>query len=129
MVAGFRIRSAYRRISLYSLGFLVLLLTVLSRSNPTAMGGFVRCPVNKFLGLQCPGCGSLRAVYHLLHGDISGALQLNWLAVVLLPLLIISSVSGVVSGKDVIFADRRAKPFIYGFILVLTVFTVLRNVW
>ena len=45
------------------------------------------CPFKALTGLTCPGCGSVRAVQQLLHGDLMAALDLNPLAVVLLPLV------------------------------------------
>jgi hypothetical protein len=45
------------------------------------------CPFKALTGLACPGCGSVRAVQQLLHGDLMAALDLNPLAVVLLPLV------------------------------------------
>lgn len=55
-----------------------------------------RCPLKMLTGLQCPGCGSQRAFYALLHGRFAESwsynlllplLLLYTLAVVLLPLL------------------------------------------
>ncbi len=47
-------------------------------------GGHVAvCAFYELTGLYCPGCGSGRAVYALLHGDWRGAFRHNWL---LLPL-------------------------------------------
>lgn len=37
-------------------------------------------------GLQCPGCGGLRATHQLLHGHLAAAWALNPLAVLLAPL-------------------------------------------
>lgn len=44
-----------------------------------------RCPFLQLTGWQCPGCGSLRGIHALLHGDIGRVLQLN---VMLIPGLI-----------------------------------------
>lgn len=44
-----------------------------------------RCPFLQLTGWQCPGCGSMRGIHALLHGDIVRALQLN---VMLIPGLI-----------------------------------------
>lgn len=37
-------------------------------------------------GLQCPGCGGLRATHQLLHGHLAAAWALNPLALLLVPL-------------------------------------------
>ena len=37
-------------------------------------------------GLDCPGCGGLRATHQLLHGDIRAAFALNPLFIVVLPI-------------------------------------------
>lgn len=44
-----------------------------------------RCPFLQLTGWQCPGCGSLRGIHALLHGDLGWVLQLN---VLLIPALI-----------------------------------------
>ncbi len=36
-----------------------------------------RCPFLQLTGQQCPGCGSLRGIHALLHGDFLQALRLN----------------------------------------------------
>jgi hypothetical protein len=45
------------------------------------------CPFHYLTGLYCPGCGSLRAVHRLLHGNLAAALRLNPLMVASLPFL------------------------------------------
>lgn len=55
--------------------------------DPNEAGHYPLCPTKYLTGLDCPGCGGLRAVHSLAHGDVSGALDHNALAVlVLLPL-------------------------------------------
>lgn len=121
-------KQPYRILSLCSLGFLVLLIVGVRLINPTATGGNIRCPVNKYLGIQCPGCGSLRATHSLLQGDIISALKYNWLAVVMLPVLLASTIIGSITGKDKLFNSRYAWLFNRIFIVVLIFFTVARNI-
>jgi Protein of unknown function (DUF2752) len=49
--------------------------------DPNQPGHYPTCPFLWLTGLQCPGCGSLRAVHALAHGDIPVAVGLNVLTV------------------------------------------------
>lgn len=49
---------------------------------------FPECPFHKYLYLDCPGCGSQRAIHALLHLDVQKAAGYNLLLVLSLPLLI-----------------------------------------
>jgi len=51
------------------------------------------CLFKKFTSLQCPGCGSARACYHLLHGDFLTAIDCNLLLTGFLPLLVMEGFS------------------------------------
>lgn len=55
--------------------------------DPATSGVFPPCPLRYLTGWYCPGCGSLRAIHQLLHGNLSAAWALNPLTVVLLPFL------------------------------------------
>lgn len=47
-------------------------------ADPTTPGGVIpECPTKFFLHFDCPGCGSCRMVYSVLHGDLGGALHYN----------------------------------------------------
>lgn len=57
--------------------------------DPTTPGGpFPLCPTKALLGIDCPGCGALRMMYALLHGDVAVAVQYNALGVVAVALLL-----------------------------------------
>ncbi|MFI0416846.1 DUF2752 domain-containing protein [Spongiactinospora sp. 9N601] len=56
--------------------------------DPGEPGHYPMCPFLMLTGLYCPGCGTLRAVHALAHGDPVAALGLNPLAVVLIPLAV-----------------------------------------
>lgn len=55
--------------------------------DPATSGVFPPCPLRYFTGWYCPGCGSLRALHQLLHGNLSAAWALNPLTILLLPFL------------------------------------------
>jgi hypothetical protein len=60
-------------------------LVLLSVCDPASSGIFPPCPLRYLTGLYCPGCGSLRAIHQLLHGDLRQAWAMNPLTVLLLP--------------------------------------------
>ncbi len=47
------------------------------------------CPLYALTGLYCPGCGSTRCLYSLVHFDWSGAMAMNPLLVISLPFLLL----------------------------------------
>ncbi|ADT98108.1 MULTISPECIES: DUF2752 domain-containing protein [Mycolicibacterium] len=57
--------------------------------DPTTPGGMLpECPTKALAGINCPGCGTLRMIYSLLHGDVLAAARFNAVALVGLALLI-----------------------------------------
>ena len=56
--------------------------------NPEEGGLFPKCPFYVLTGLQCPGCGTTRAIHCLLHFEFLKAWQYNPLMVASIPLLI-----------------------------------------
>ena len=58
-------------------------------ANPTVPGGILPvCPTKALFGIDCPGCGSLRMVYSLLHFDLASAVHYNALGLVAVLLLV-----------------------------------------
>ncbi len=45
------------------------------------------CLIKNISGVECPGCGMLRALKYLVDGQVSQALELNWRVIVVGPLL------------------------------------------
>jgi hypothetical protein len=54
--------------------------------NPIEHAFFPKCVFHAMTGLDCPGCGGLRAAHQLLHGHFLNAFRLNPLLICLLPL-------------------------------------------
>jgi Protein of unknown function (DUF2752) len=74
-------------------------------ANPTEPGNpLPPCPTKALLGINCPGCGSLRMIYSLLHGELGAAVHYNVVALIALPLLVTAFVTWTVgrwSGRTV----------------------------
>ncbi|MGO8674568.1 MAG: DUF2752 domain-containing protein [Limisphaerales bacterium] len=60
---------------------------VLFRFDPARCPFYPTCQFHRLTGLQCPGCGSLRAMHQLLHGRLPAALHFNALLVASLPFM------------------------------------------
>jgi hypothetical protein len=56
--------------------------------DPSEPGHYPTCPFLAVTGWFCPGCGSLRALHALAHGDLRGALARNPLMVLTVPVLL-----------------------------------------
>jgi hypothetical protein len=105
------------------------LAAILFRFNP-ALGGFYPvCMFHQMTGLQCPGCGGLRAVHQLLHGHLLTALQYNPLFVLSAPWLgyvCFRNMRAWAAGEP-IPAIRWPGRSILILAVVLFGFTILRN--
>jgi hypothetical protein len=53
----------------------VAALLVLHVWTPAEGPGFIICPLRRFTGLPCPGCGMTRAFAHLAKGEWSAAIH------------------------------------------------------
>jgi len=70
-------------------GVVGFLLTMLFFHSPELANNFwPPCFTYKATGLHCPGCGTTRCLYSLLHGDIPQALAYNLLFPIMLPYIL-----------------------------------------
>ena len=94
-------------------------------------GRFLRCPSNLIFGIYCPGCGTQRALHHLLHLEIKEALRYNALFVFVFPMMIYGM---ILIGYNVIFNTKKTIPFItqrnviIGLLLLILIFGIVRNI-
>jgi len=60
-------------------------------ADPTTPGGVLPvCPTKALLGIDCPGCGSMRMLYSVMHGDMFAAVKFNAVALAALALLVVA---------------------------------------
>lgn len=103
-------------------------LGLLHLRDPHESGSYGFCPFLLVTGEPCPGCGGLRAMNNLTHGDLIGALSSNAMAVVLLV---------VMAGAWLVWLYRRWRgdpapllalksPVLWALVIGFGIFGVLR---
>jgi hypothetical protein len=96
--------------------------------NPTQYGFYPVCYFHAVTGLNCPGCGSLRALHQLLHGHVAEAARLNLLLLLSLPCLgwlAARFVTTRLRGQAMTFVIRPV--WLWMFLGAAVIFTLLRN--
>ena len=102
---------------------------VLYRFDPAKGGLFPPCPFRVLTGWYCPGCGSLRALHQLLHGNLRRAFAFNPFAVVTLPFLMYGAASYAWFEMRHARMPRVLLPgwTIHGLAVAVIVFGIVRN--
>ncbi len=90
-----------------------------------------KCILLQLTGFKCPGCGSQRFAYHLMHGDILGAIHYNYFIALLSPYLLL-----LLSGE--LLPSRRWRQYVhthfvtklfgFSYISLYFIWWVLRNI-
>jgi hypothetical protein len=134
MLATPRSAAERRRLAHLSLAGVVLLAglaaVLLYRFPPAVYGFYPVCPVQEYLHLECPGCGSTRALAALVHGNFAEAMRQNALFVaVVLPAVVWW---GLLAYVRAVRSDRfrwpqLPQPAMVAGVVAIAMFTVLRN--
>lgn len=120
-----------RKFSIYTIVLLVLagLITVYAVFNP-AEHYFPKCPVYSFTGLKCSGCGSQRAIHHLLNFRFAESFREHPLLLPAIPYLILGAMM-----DNTRLATRwpRVRRIFFGpeaiwvVFFIIVIFTIVRN--
>lgn len=84
------------------------------------------CPLHALTGLDCPLCGSLRAVDELVRGHVATAVRDNVLLVAALPIVVGLWLAWVAHPDDRVRPRWPAAARI-GIVVVVAAFAVVRN--
>src|SRR6185503_11263957 len=90
---------------------------------------FPKCPFRLLTGLQCPGCGSTRAFYQLLHLHPIAAFKLNPLMVLTLPFIVYGFLG---FSRSALMGRPQRRLFIppiylWAWLVLLVFFWIFRN--
>ncbi len=125
-------RSRWRRVQapvLVAVGLLAASVALHVR-DPHRSGSWGFCPWLALTGTYCPGCGGLRAVNDLTHGDVVAAASSNLLLVGSIPVLALWWTRRTVDGWRGVrrhVDERRALLVTYGVLGAALLFWVVRN--
>ena len=119
-------RAKYAWMAFAGLVGLVLLYNV----DPRNPGSYPICPFLGLTGCFCPGCGTLRALHLLLHGNPIAAFGYNPFAVLSIPFIAYSYMTGALRtfalpAPAPVFVQSR---WIWGLLAAVLAFWALRNV-
>ncbi|MFJ8935488.1 DUF2752 domain-containing protein [Streptomyces sp. NPDC102365] len=96
--------------------------------DPNEPGHYPACPLLRYTGLYCPGCGGLRSAHAVVHGDLGAALGANALAVLgYLVFAVLWTVWVVRTARGRPMDIDPGPPLLWGLGALSLVFTVVRN--
>ncbi|CAN5153066.1 DUF2752 domain-containing protein [soil metagenome] len=87
---------------------------------------FPKCPLLKFTGYQCPGCGSQRATHALLNLHVGKALALNPLFVIAIPYLLVGFIFERITLSEKLLRVRKA---LFGPLAIKVVLVIIMVFW
>lgn len=99
--------------------------------DPETHSLFPKCPFLLATGLECPGCGSQRAIHQLIHLNFGAAFRYNAFMVVVLPYIFLGVYLQYFGGK---LRHPQLEKIFFGrwsaLIVLILVFTywILRNI-
>ncbi len=110
--------------------FILVLVVLFFVADPSKSVLFPRCVFNSLTGYYCPGCGSQRAIHSLLHFNLAGVVQNNFLLLPAIVLIIYHYSRALLNRKfnwnfPNIFYFKKT-PWII--LAVIILFWILRNV-
>ncbi|MBR6368990.1 MAG: DUF2752 domain-containing protein [Bacteroidaceae bacterium] len=86
----------------------------------------IRCPLHEFTGIQCPACGSQRALHAILHGEWNEALRFNAFFTIVAPIALPITVA-IVWGRNRRLRSVFCNRYFFGaFIAAYIIWGVLR---
>jgi hypothetical protein len=98
---------------------------VLYHYPPATSTFYPHCAFHDLTGLDCPGCGTTRALYQLLHGNVGAAFRLN---AMLFPLMFVGACATPSFLRGRVPAFTMKPWFGWGSFVVIVGWWIARNV-
>ena len=109
----------------------IFFIYILYKYNPSTSGFYPPCPTKYLLGVECPGCGSLRASHALLHGRIAEAWHLNPMLLLAIPFILLLLLTGIFRSHnrvmDLIYNNLNNRISLIVIAVILLGWGILRN--
>lgn len=100
--------------------------------DPETHSLFPKCPFLLATGLECPGCGSQRAIHQLLHLNFIAALRYNAFMVLVFPYIFLGVYLQYLGGKirhpklEKLFFGRWSALIV---LILVIVYWIMRNLF
>jgi len=106
----------------------LLILFVLFLLDPSEYYYYPPCVFKELTGYNCPGCGGMRSLHLLLHGNFLEAFRYNFLIILLTPFILY----WIIYEIFLLFDKRLPVPkspliITIVFLLIMLLFGILRN--
>ena len=86
--------------------------------NPARYTFYPRCPFRVLTGLECPGCGTLRAIHSALNGRFGAAIALNPILAIAVPFVVVL----------LVFPNVAKNKYVgYGTCVTVAFYWIVRN--
>jgi hypothetical protein len=105
---------------------LVALMVALCFIEPGSTPWLPSCPFRELTGLYCPGCGTTRMLYFLVHGHPLLAFRENALAMLVFPWILYKLLQ-TFAGKTTVSNPQISYRLGTALVVVVIVFGVARN--
>ena len=106
--------------------FLIAIMITVYCYDPSSYQIYPPCIFHFLTKLYCPGCGCLRSVYQLLHGNLAKAFSHNILIQIYMPILIAYFLEECgLKGMSKILERKVVRLAVIGIVLV---FFIFRNI-
>lgn len=106
---------------------LAALAVIYGRFDPGTVAFFPKCPLKLLTGYDCPGCGSQRAIHHLLNLEIGKAFRANALMVAAIPYILSGYALEILRQRR--GTGERAYRIFYGSRAIWTVLGIVIAWW
>lgn len=122
-----RAASSLRAVApLVAIGFVAAMLL---RFPPALYSFYPQCPIYRYFHIECPGCGTTRALAALLHGNVLEALRLNaFITLLMLPAAIYAALCyRRFLERKPFHLPRFPQPALYATLAAAILFAFVRN--
>lgn len=95
--------------------------------NPIGSAYYPKCPSHLLFGIDCPGCGTARAVHALMHGEVGTAWGYNpafFFGMAILALLVVKD---FLRPSHPLSRALRSSWFVTALVVAIVAWTVGRN--
>lgn len=120
-----------KRMIFIELGILFLVLIIYIAMRTGTLNLIPRCIINEQFNILCPSCGGTRCVINFVQGNFSDSFKYHSVFFITIIYLIIVNIIFIINS----FRKKESLTFLYpkskfwiAFIIVVVIFTVLRNI-